>query len=349
LNSRLTQPDFFLDEMLPDLQFNPALTFPFSLDPNNRIPYYHQYSLNIQHQLTSDLLLEIGYAGSSGHKLGQRLNLNQGRVDPTGTVPLSQRVRYPQFSAILWTYNGGNSNYNEGTLRLEKRFSQGLSLLANYTFSKSIDSPYGRIRREHFQSERRPRGPSTFDATHRFVASYIYDLPFGFRRPFLSGSTGFVKHLVSGWQVNGITTFMSGQPRNIGFIGRAPVVGPFSNVRADRVGPGNCSQCRENIRKNPVPGPYFRTEDFKLPADFTFGNAGRNILRAPGINNWDLSLFKNNYIGENVNVQFRAEFFNAFNHAQFTSFNATVGSPTYGRVTGAREGRDIQLALRVLF
>jgi hypothetical protein len=316
--------------------------------PNNRIPYY-QYSLNIQNQLSSDLLLEVGHAGSSGHKLGQRLNLNQGRVDPMGTIPLSQRVRYPQFSAILWTYNGGNSNYNEGTLRLEKRFSQGLSLLANYTFSKSIDSGHTDEFAGNIFNLKGDRGPCTFDATHRFVASYIYDLPFGLRRSFLSGSTGVVKHLVSGWQVNGITTFMSGQPRNIGFIGRAPVVGPFSNVRADRVGPGNCSQCRENIRKNPLPGPYFRTEDFKLPADFTFGNAGRNILRAPGVNNWDLSLFKNNYIGENVNVQLRAEFFNAFNHAQFTGINTTVGSPTYGRVTGAREGRDIQLALRVLF
>jgi hypothetical protein len=107
LNSRSTQPDFFLDQMLPSFEFNPALTFPFSLDPQNRTPYVHQYSFNLQQQLTSDLLLEIGYAGSAGHKLGQRLNLNQGRVDPTGLVPLAERVRYPQFSAILWSYNGG--------------------------------------------------------------------------------------------------------------------------------------------------------------------------------------------------------------------------------------------------
>jgi hypothetical protein len=86
-----------------------------------------------------------------------------------------------------------------------------------------------------------------------------------------------------------------------------------------------------------------------VPTDFTFGNAGRNILTAPGINNWDISLFKNSRITEAITIQFRAEFFNAFNHAQFTSFDSTVGSPTYGRVTGAREARDIQLALRILY
>ena len=181
------------------------------------------------------------------------------------------------------------------------------------------------------------------------MGSYTYDLPFGERRRFLASSQGVLRHFASGWQVNGIATFMTGQPRNVGFIGKAPVVGPFANVRADRLGSGDCSDCRKNIRENQYPGPYFQTSDFTVPAAFTFGNAGRNVLTAPGINNWDISLFKNNRITETVTLQFRAEFFNAFNHAQFTSFDSTVGSATYGRVTGAREARDIQLALRLLF
>jgi Carboxypeptidase regulatory-like domain/TonB dependent receptor-like, beta-barrel len=349
LNSRPTQPDFFLDQMLPSFEFNPALTFPFSLDQQNRTPYVHQYSFNLQQQLTSDLLLEIGYAGSAGHKLGQRLNLNQGRVDPTGLVPLAERVRYPQFSAILWSYNGGNSTYNELTVRADKRYRAGLSLLGSYTWSKSLDSGHTDEFAGNIFNLKGDRGPSTFDARQRFVASYSYDLPWGQGRRYLASSGGILNHLVSGWQVNGISTFMSGQPRNVGFIGRPPVVGPFANVRANRLGPGDCSECRADIRKNPVPGPYFRLSDFAVPADFTFGNAGRNVLTAPGTHNWDISVFKNNRISETLTLQFRAEFFNAFNHAQFTTFNSTVGSPDYGRVTGAREARDIQFALRLIF
>ena len=152
------------NQLLPSLEFNPGLTFPFSLDPNNRTPYVHQWSLNLQRQLTPGLLLEAGYAGSAGHKLGQRLNLNQGTVDPTGTIPLAQRVRYPQFSAILWSYNGGNSAYNEGTLRIEKRHRGGLSFLGSYTWSKSLDSGHTDEFASSIFNLKADRGRSTFDA-----------------------------------------------------------------------------------------------------------------------------------------------------------------------------------------
>src|SRR5262249_31919660 len=104
-----------------------------------------------------------------------------------------------------------------------------------------------------------------------------------------------------------------------------------------------------HIRQTPNLGPYFRLEDFRIPQAFTFGNVGRNVLIAPGINNWDFSVFKNTYLTERFNVQFRAEFFNLFNHAQFGPPVTQVGNPNYGRLLSARESRDVQLALKLIF
>lgn len=354
LQGRADRPDLLLDEMLPRLDFAPQPTV-FTLDQYNRNPYVFQWNLNIQQTLARNFVFEAGYMGSASRKLGQRVNPNAGLPDEPGgrtyglTVPLANRRPWPQFGDILYSYNGGNANYNALTLRAEKTFSQGYSVLASYTWSKAIDFGHTDEFATHWNFRHLDRGLSTFDARHRIVLSFLYELPFGKGKPIggsLRGPAGF---LVSGWQVNGIASFQSGQPRSVPHSGLAPIAGSFVVSRANRVGPGNCSECRRNIRKNPVVGPWFRLTDFQVPEPRTFGNAGRNILIAPGINNWDLSVLKNMQLAENTRLQFRAEFFNAFNHAQFGPPVTSLADPNYGRILSANEPRDIQFALRLEF
>jgi hypothetical protein len=346
------RPNLRLDDMLPELAFVAAPTL-FTLEERNRNPYVFQWSFSIQREVTRDFVVELGYAGSTGRKLGQRRNPNAGGPDTPGgrtfglTVPIAERRPIRGFGDFLLGYNGGNSYYNAFTLRAEKGFSHGFSLLGSYTWSKSLDQGHTDEFSTHPMFLKFDRGPSTFDARHRLVLSYIWELPFGRNQRFLSGARGVLDKIVSGWQINGVTTFQTGQHINVGHGGLAPIVGSFVRALADRVGPGNCRECRKNIRKTPYLGPYFRLEDFRIPAPRTFGNSGRNVLVAPGLNNWDFSVFKTTYLNERLNVQFRAEFFNFFNHAQFGVPVTAIGHPNYGRILSARESRSIQLGLRL--
>lgn len=351
LQSQADRPTLVFDQMLPALNFVAQPTL-FTLGEHNRNPYVFQWSFDIQREVTRDLMVELGYAGSGGHKLGQRSNPNAGGPDTPGgrtygaTVPILDRRPIPAFGDFLLAYNGGNSNYNAFTLRADKRFARGFSVLGSYTWSKAIDQGHTDEFGTHPTFLKFDRGPSTYDARHRMVLSYTWELPFGKKQRFLSGVSGVADKIVSGWQVNGITTFQSGQQVNVGHGGLGPIAGSFVNARANRVGPGNCDECRKNIRKTPNMRPYFRLEDFRIPDARTFGNAGRNILVAPGVNNWDFSVFKTTHVNERLNVQFRVEFFNFFNHAQFGVPVTGIANPNYGRILSAREPRDIQFGLR---
>jgi hypothetical protein len=187
------------------------------------------------------------------------------------------------------------------------------------------------------------------DQTHRSVASFIYELPFGKGKRFGTNIAGVGDAILGGWQVSGIVTFSSGPPLSVGVSGDRANIGARRMQPAIRLGEGNDASLRGNIRNNPVVSPYFRTEDFAVTPIYTMGNAGRGILTSPGINNWDMSAFKRFHITEKVTLEFRSEFFNAWNHAQFGSPDTGVQSASFGRIFGARESRDIQLGLKVLF
>jgi hypothetical protein len=275
-------------------------------------------------------------------------------VDPTGTIPLSQRVPCPEFAGILLAAADGHGNYNAGTIAFTKKFSQGLSLLANYTYAKSIDDTSTEINFTFRPEEGRKdmRGPSDFDVNHRAVFSYIYQLPVGKGRRYLNRG-GVANAVLGGWQVSGITTFMSGPPHTVHFGGAtAAIRGPLLFTRPDCVSNPNKSSFRHNVRNNGL--VYFDVDAFQAPAPFTLGNCGRNPLRLPGINKWDLAAHKYFDFGERVKLQARFEFFNAWNHAQFlmgapnTSANFTTDR-TFGRVIGARYPRDIQIGLKLIF
>ena len=221
---------------------------------------------------------------------------------------------------------------------MRHQFSAGLSLLAAYTYSKCLDD-------DGWQNilDRSVKGLCDIDSRQRFVISYIYDLPFGPGKPFLSGVTGPVKQLVAGWQVNGITTFASGQPLT------AYMPGDWANVGGgaypDLIANPNLSGSKRS------PAMYFNTEAFNAPPAGNFGTSGRNNIIGPGINDFDFSLMKNFPKTEHQRLEFRAELFNIFNHANFLGpgIDTTFSDPTFGVVSSARDGREIQFGLKFMF
>jgi len=357
-----------------------------------RSPYIQQWNLNIQRELPGRIVTEIAYIGSKGTRLqdgetGQLLAqlppsfLSQGtalrdQVDNPFfgiiTNPSSglrnQKVERRQLLRPFPQYNGvtgyripnGFSIYHGMTLKADKRFSNGVSFLAAYTWSKLIDdvsttvgflgqSSDGSNAKQNIYDRRADRSIGTQDISHRFVSSFVWDLPFGKGRKFGKDLHPAANWLLDGWQFNGIVTFQSGLPIII------------------RQGPNNLFLFSGSQRptwngKNPnLDGAteqklanWFDTTAFSITPAFTLGNTPRVMpnLRADGTKNFDLSLFKNNYLREGKwNVQFRAEFFNAFNRPQFGApGNQVDNTGSFGIVSGQANGpRQIQMAVKLIF
>ena len=236
-----------------------------------------------------------------------------------------------------------NSNYQSLQARFQQRVTRGVSTLVSYTFAKSIDDASG-----IFASTGDPnfpqdsnhvgleRGLSNFDVRHRAVFSYTYQLPFGDRKWW------------GGWETSGIWQFQSGRPFTVALL---PGV-DNSNTGIPVLGFGSVD--RPNELSNPNNGPktvdqWFNTAAFKISPYGTFGSAGRNIVQGPGLASINLALVKNTALGERMKLQFRAEFFNAFDRANFGLPNNFIGSPAFGRITSAGDPRRVQLALKLLF
>lgn len=312
-----------------------------------------QFSLQLQQELPrAGIVLKGGYVGNLGRRLDNTYDFNQPIPGPGAAGP-----RRPLFglasNAQGVTYNptDGRSNYHAFQSTAEKRFSQGLSFLAAYTYAKSIDNvanQFGGGSNGPLPQDRRfrniDRGPSGFDIRHRFTNSMNYELPFGRGKRF-SSSHGFVNHALGGWQTNLIFTVQSGLPYT------PTLANSVSNAGGSR--PDRFKQGDIHIK---TPQQYFDTSfnrpdaAWGIPTTFTFGNSGRNILNGPGRINWDFSTFKDFAFTERLRLQFRAEFFNLFNTPQFALPDATIGNPSAGTITAlSGNNRQVQFALRFVF
>lgn len=337
-------------------------------------PYTQQFNVGVQHQMGT-WLVDIGYVGSRG--VNQYINVPANQLDPsyfslgtalnqqvpnpflglvprgTFTAPTLSRGQllrpFPQFTDVQYnTVSAGQMNYNALQLKLEKRFSNGFSLLAAHTWSKNI----GNVGERYWRSTgvqnqydlQRERSLSPIDVGHRFTAAFLYDLPFGKGRPWANSLPGAANLFVSGWQVNGILTLQSGLPLAI----TVPVnsIGFGAGQR-----PNNNGQSALLPEDQRTPQRWFDTSVFAQPAPFTFGSTGPQSpdLRGQGVNNWTVSFFKNTWIREGLNIQFRAEFFNLFNHPLWASPGTTLNTPTFGQVTQKTGNRTGQLALKFIF
>jgi hypothetical protein len=319
-----------------------------------RTGYMQHWNFNVERQLGSRSVVEIAYVGSKGTKLLTARDINQPQpgVLPPG-LPFVPRPD-PRFDDINLLESRANSNYNALQARFQQRLSRGFSALASYTWSKSIDDASN-----FFSSAGDPnfpqnsynvaaeRGRSNFDVSHRLSMSYSYALPFGKGRQYLADN-GWVSSVLSGWETYGIVTLQSGRPFTVALLpeidnsgtGRS-ILGFGANDRPNIV--GNPELSNRNTLE------WFNTAAVAFPAPGTFGNAGRNILTGPGFQNVNASLVKNTRLSERLNLQFRAEAFNLFNHPNFNLPDNFLGSPTFGRITSARDPRHIQFGLKLLF
>jgi hypothetical protein len=322
-----------------------------SLDPTNRTPYTEQWNFDVQRELAHDWLVDVGYQGQGATKLDDRNIPTQGQLLPNGSVVF----HYPNFGLILVTRMDGRSNYNALTARIEKRFSHGYYFQANYTWGKALglassqcgvgtDSCFGQ---QNYWDRNADYSPLSYDVTQRVVISGIYELPFGRGKQFGSQMAPALDRVLGGWQLNGIFQVQSGFPFTISATDVSGTNEVLQQSRADLVGNPHAV--------DPVdPTRVFNRYAFAQPAAGTFGNSGKNILRGAGLNNWDLSLFKNNHLTERFNLQFRAELFNAFNHTQFgpfpgNNFSLDPNSSFAVYTSTQEEARIIQLALKLIF
>jgi len=354
----------------------------FSLDPHLVTPYMQQWHLSTQYQLPGDTVFQVTYAGSKGTKQYIYLNGNQAAPDPSPNPPTTQAERRP-FPAvdgfIGWFRSAGKSSYNSLQLRAEKRFSHGLSFLASYTWAHALDiasnADLGAQNGGDFRYFKDPNaewGNSDFDVRHRLVLSYLYELPVGHGKSLWGSATGVTNYIVGGWQIGGITSFSKGNWftildtnsfSNSDGQSRPDLVGnPF---KAGPVAANPDPNCQSTISQGGLAADRTRTIGswmnycaFTDPPFGSFGDVGRNTVEGPGYQIWDFSLFKNFPIRERAKLEFRAEFFNVFNHPNFqfaksgpqNSINTTTwGTPEFGFLTAARDPRQIQFALKLSF
>jgi hypothetical protein len=275
------------------------------------------------------------------------------------TVTAEQLLRpYPQFLNLGDSApQRGDSTYHALQIRLVKRFKAGGTIQAAYTWSKLLsdtDTLTSWLEAGHAvggvqdpSNLRLEKSLASFDAANRLVVSYVYDLPVGKGRLFLSSAHGAAGKFVSGWGIGGITTFQSGLPLALTTASNLTSSlggGSRPNVLSSDVAIGGPAQSRLNR--------WFNTSAYGQPASFTFGNEPRTdpVLRAAGINNFDFTVVKHTEITERFRLEFRTEFFNLFNRVQFADPGTSLGSPQFGIVTSAMNlPRLVQLGLRLSF
>ncbi len=335
----------------------------FSVDRKLRTPYMQQWHLSIQRQLPADGVFEITYAGSKGTKLYTFFNGNQALPSTDPNAPTAPRRPVPLIDAPIDSFRSlGFSSYHSLQLHYEKRFSRGLQLTSSYTWAHSIDNAsnanLGPTQNNSdfrdFRHPEREKGSSDFDVRHRFVASLLYELPFGHGKQFIGDASGVLDQIVGGWQLASIVSISTGNyftvlDANANFSNSDGGAGGASQ-RPDQVGDPHAHPC--------VPGTFFNTCAFADPAEGSYGNVGRNTVEGPGYKTWDFSVFKNFRVGERAKVEFRSEFFNVLNHTNFlfskggpqnSNSSTILGTPEFGFLTAARDPRQIQFALKLSF
>ncbi len=307
--------------------------------------YLQSWHLTIEREVLPDWLVRVAYAGSKGTALLQGEQLNPAIYIPgqSTAANISQRRIYgTAFSSITLVGNAGSSNFNSLQVTLDKRFSKGLTLQANYTWAKSID--YGSGGGTQWPSftpfdPEYDRGLSDFHHAHRFVTSGLWELPK------LVGTPPPVKWVFGAWQMTGALTLQSGDAFSIA-TGRENSLVGYGN-RANLVGDPSRS-ARSDPNRDPVL-EWFNTKAFAHNGPGTFGTSGRNIVFGPGLANVDLAAAKYFPVTERVKLQLRGEFFNLFNRANFNDPNSTLTGATYGRITSALDPRILQFGLKFMF
>ncbi|HEV2176332.1 MAG TPA: TonB-dependent receptor [Terriglobia bacterium] len=349
--------------------FFPSLS-PFQLNFDDA--FIQEWSFDIQRELRGSWLFDVGYVGTRGLHLVQETDPNQPANLSVSNTPATLAAcettgcprAYPTLSGFSYTQSSGSSIYHSLQVKMERHYSRGLAVLGAYTYSKSLDTnsdPFGTNRNENFPQNSfnlaAEKARSDFDFRHRLSLAYLYSLPVGASRWKLENPR--LNYLVEGWELSGVATAQSGPPFT------PQISGNISGADEQAItGQGHPTD-RPNLTVSALypahqtPTQYVLASAFTAPAAFTFGNAGRNILTGPGIASWDFSLIRNFRLAESKSLQFRAEMFNIFNHANFDVPQRDVGSASFGQIFntlqpiaglasgGPGDPREVQLGLRL--
>jgi hypothetical protein len=322
----------------------PVGASPRVLHSDGLTPFVQQWNLSFQHSLTENQLIELVYLGSSTHRLTNVYDLAQCKPDPDNRCRPETRA-YSRYGSLMVLENNGNSSYQAGVAKFQYRTPGGVNVRAEYTFAKALtDTSEIGITLEHqiASCRRCEKSLTAFDQRHRFVLSGIFPIPFGRGQKIGGTWSPWVDALFGGWQSNAIATFSTGPP--IDQIAPNTTASALIFHRPDRICDGRDDALTGNLRNNGF--QYYDPACFVPASPGFFGNAGRNIVGSPGINNWDIGLSKQFPISEGKRLDFRVELFNAWNHAQFGSPNRFLG-PNFGRVSTARPPRLMQLGLKL--
>jgi hypothetical protein len=338
--------------------------------------YAQQWNLFIQREITPNMSLSVGYTGSKITHVGiPDANINQltvaqlalgNALTASTTIPLSNTLcggkkvsvaqslmPYPCFSSVSYFRNNvGNTNYHALQARLERRFAKNLSFLASYTFSKLIDEassvfdsslytgPATNTPAADSFNRKLERDVSTGDIPHNFILSTSYELPFGNGRLF--NPQGVIGKFTNGWKFSGLLSFQSGIPLAVTQATNFNSFAGFTIQRPNRVSDPNDGAPQTTAQ-------WFNTAAFQVASKYTIGTSSRNPVRGPGFKNLDLALSKHIPIRESVNMEFRAEAFNASNTPPLGAPNVVLGSAGFGSITSAGDPRVIQFALKLMF
>ena len=318
---------------------------------NRRTGYAHHVNFGIQRELPGQMVFEARYDSNLSRKLATGgMQINQIRPELMGPGANQSLRPYPQFLNVqVLSAALGSNNYHAGSLRLEKRLSGGLTLLSGYTWARSIGNSNNTTTSEYGDNQiwqdvynrRLDRGPDALDIKHRFTFSSTYDLPWGKGRRWMT--SGPLTYILGGWNLGSIIMLQSGGPFTVTTQTNTTEAYSAGAQRANVLRDGNLPNSERTIQR------WFDTEAFVAPAPYTFGNAGRGLLRGDGTASFDLSVSKNFTFSESKYLQFRGDFFNAFNHPDFMRPNSTLGAPAYGTISGSTSPRSIQLGLRFNF
>lgn len=307
-----------------------------ALDPSFRTGYSSQWNLSVEHSLSRSDYLEVSYLGSSGHRLPVITDLSQCRPAPNLFCGPAAKP-WPNYGVIYWITSAGNTSYEALITRYTRRTNRGLSLHFDYTYGKTLSDAWESslfTRAQIADCRACDKGPATFDVRSRAVGSLVWEIPYGSGR------------LTGNWSVSAITTFATGQP--VLLTGPNQTNTLYLNHLPNRVCDGRDSVLSGNIRNNGF--LWFDAPCFPVPPTGYFGNSGATVLYGPGLNNWDLAAVKLMDLTEFVRLQFRAELFNAWNHAQFQQPDGNAGDgANFGRISAVRPPRLIQLAAKLVF
>jgi hypothetical protein len=332
-----TEPSLFLQNAFPTGSGSvPSGIGITALTREYEYPMTHQWNFTLESQVASNMVVRASYLGSERQHSG---TLNPINTPPPAPGAVQPRRPYQPFGNINVFENSQTSNTQQLQLSAQRRFSSGLSFGVEYAWTKALSgSLFDQSLPTVPDNRRLDRGNDPQIRQHYMVANYVWELPVGRGKRYLSSLSRLPNAILGGWETSGIVTLGSGLPFSVVFDS---TVQGWPSSRADIVGDPHVA--------NPSLSQWFNPAAFVLPAPFRYGNSAPNSLFGPGLNSWDVAALKNFRLGESLNLQFRSEFFNVLNHPSFGNPNSNISNTTrVGTITStSNQPRVIQFALRL--